>query len=593
MADDEQFSLCWNNFNTNLSAGFHESLCRGDLVDVSLAAEGHIVKAHRLVLSVCSPFFRKMFTQMPSNTHAIVFLNNVSHSALKDLIQFMYCGEVNVKQDALPAFISTAESLQIKGLTDNDPAPQPPQEPSPPPPAAPNVQQQAPAQRVQRQQPRASARYKIETVDDGLGDDNKGTTQIVIQTTAAPQATIVQQPQQQQQQQQQASQIQTQQQLQTGTTTTATLVSTNKRSAPRSSLTTSSSSGVKRSKTSVSANVIDPLDSATETGTTTTTTQQLVPQQITVQTTVVSAAESKLHQQQQVRQQQQEEAEYIDLPMELPTKSEPDYSEDHGDAAGDGEGTYVEDDAYGDMRYDDSYFTENEDAGNQSAANTSGGGVTATTSKAVVKQNYSDSSFVDTSADQGNTEAQGDEDIRFIRSQKKNAQLVFRDYIYNKKLTQANGQTTWRCADVLKLRCKAVVITKNGSFIDARRQHNHQSHASRIGQRQLYKVEEELEEYIEICTSNPKISQYLGSSNISIMTAKDGKECKLFLPASEATEIEMQALVDAAEAEVEEEEEDEAEVRRTLQRDRERDARWQEEEDKRRGVLRIKHLSSN
>ncbi|KMZ02195.1 modifier of mdg4 isoform X13 [Drosophila simulans] len=401
MADDEQFSLCWNNFNTNLSAGFHESLCRGDLVDVSLAAEGQIVKAHRLVLSVCSPFFRKMFTQMPSNTHAIVFLNNVSHSALKDLIQFMYCGEVNVKQDALPAFISTAESLQIKGLTDNDPAPQPPQESSPPP-AAPHVQQQQiPAQRVQRQQPRASARYKIETVDDGLGDEKQGTTQIVIQTTAAPQATIVQQPQQA------AQQIQSQQ-LQTGTTTTATLVSTNKRSAQRSSLTpASSSAGVKRSKTSTSANVMDPLDSTTETGTT--TTAQLVPQQITVQTSVVSAAEAKLHQQspQQVRQ---EEAEYIDLPMELPTKSEPDYSEDHGDAAGDAEGTYVEDDTYGDMRYDDSYFTENEDAGNQTAANTSGGGVTATTSKAVVKQqsqNYSESSFVDTSGDQGNTEAQG------------------------------------------------------------------------------------------------------------------------------------------------------------------------------------------
>ncbi|XP_016953876.1 modifier of mdg4 isoform X3 [Drosophila biarmipes] len=591
MADDEQFSLCWNNFNTNLSAGFHESLCRGDLVDVSLAAEGHIVKAHRLVLSVCSPFFRKMFTQMPSNTHAIVFLNNVSHSALKDLIQFMYCGEVNVKQDALPAFISTAESLQIKGLTDNDPAPQPPQEPSPPP-AAPHVQQQQiPAQRVQRQQPRASARYKIETVDDGLGDEAKGTTQIVIQTTAAPQATIVQQ--QQPQQQQATQQIQSQQQLHTGTTTTATLVSTNKRSAQRSSLTTGApSAGVKRSKSSVSANVMDPLDSATETGTTTTT--QLVPQQITVQTAVVSATEAKLHQQtQQVRhqqpQQQQEEAEYIDLPMELPTKSEPDYSEDHGDAAGDGEGTYVEDDAYGDMRYDDSYFTENEDAGNQAAANTSGGGVTATTSKAVVKQqsqNYSDSSFVDTSADQGNTEAQ-DTEISFIRSQKKNAQLVYRDYIYNKKLTQANGQTTWRCADVLKLRCKAVVITRNGSFVDARRQHNHESHASRIGQRQLYKVEQELEEYIEICTSNPKISQYLGSSNI-IVTAKDGKDCKLFLPAAEATEIEMQALVDAAEEE--EELLAEAEDHRVQQRDREREARWQEEEAKRRSLLKTKPL---
>ncbi|KAH8278538.1 hypothetical protein KR018_004716 [Drosophila ironensis] len=393
MADDEQFSLCWNNFNTNLSAGFHESLCRGDLVDVSLAAEGQIVKAHRLVLSVCSPFFRKMFTQMPANHHAIVFLNNVSHSALKDLIQFMYCGEVNVKQDALPAFISTAESLQIKGLTDNDPAPQPPQEPSPPP-AAPHVQQVA-SQRVQRQQPRSAARFKIETVDDGLVDEDKGTTQIVIQTTTAPQATIIQQ-----QPQQQAAQLQTQQ-LQTATTTTATLVSTNKRSAQRSSLNQSSGAS-KRQKSTASANVIDTLDS--ETGTTTTAT---APQILPI--TVVSATD-KLPQTQvrQQQQQQQEEAEYIDLPMEIPTKSEPDYSEDHGDAGGDGDGTYVEDDAYGDMRYDDSYFTENEDAGNQAAANTSTGSGAATTSKAVVKQSqsYSDSSFVDASADQGNAEAQ-------------------------------------------------------------------------------------------------------------------------------------------------------------------------------------------
>ncbi|KMZ02180.1 modifier of mdg4 isoform X4 [Drosophila simulans] len=477
MADDEQFSLCWNNFNTNLSAGFHESLCRGDLVDVSLAAEGQIVKAHRLVLSVCSPFFRKMFTQMPSNTHAIVFLNNVSHSALKDLIQFMYCGEVNVKQDALPAFISTAESLQIKGLTDNDPAPQPPQESSPPP-AAPHVQQQQiPAQRVQRQQPRASARYKIETVDDGLGDEKQGTTQIVIQTTAAPQATIVQQPQQA------AQQIQSQQ-LQTGTTTTATLVSTNKRSAQRSSLTpASSSAGVKRSKTSTSANVMDPLDSTTETGTT--TTAQLVPQQITVQTSVVSAAEAKLHQQspQQVRQ---EEAEYIDLPMELPTKSEPDYSEDHGDAAGDAEGTYVEDDTYGDMRYDDSYFTENEDAGNQTAANTSGGGVTATTSKAVVKQqsqNYSESSFVDTSGDQGNTEAQDDE-LVFIESPWSTPCLVLNGYMYNCHSRKSNKQY-WRCHNYSKkvheMRCRSRCVLENGRLKSVTGGlHNHQPHTEKI-----------------------------------------------------------------------------------------------------------------
>ncbi|XP_003736335.2 modifier of mdg4-like isoform X10 [Drosophila pseudoobscura] len=484
MADDEQFSLCWNNFNTNLSAGFHESLIRGDLVDVSLVAEGQIVKAHRLVLSVCSPLFRKMFTNMPLNTHAFVYLNNVSHSALKDLIQFMYCGEVNVKQDALPAFISTAESLQIKGLTDNDPAPPPPQEPSPPPAPAPIVQQQppqpVPAQRVQRQQPRASARYKIETVDDGLGDDNKGTTQIVIQTSA-PQA-IVQQAQQQQQH------IQTQQ-MQTGTTTTATLVSTNKRAAQRSSLT----GGVKRSKTTAttaSANIIDPLDSGAETATT--STAQLVPQQITVQT--VSAAESKLHPQQlrqqaQQQQQQQEEAEYIDLPMELPTKAEPEYSEDHGDAAGDGDATYVEDDTYGDMRYDDSYFTENEDAGPQAPANTSGNSATATTSKAVVKtQTYSDSSFVDTSADPGNTEAQvvlandevpNPEDVLvFFTQSLRGRPAIMANGIRFLIMSENKKKILWRCSSMAtkKLKCPARITMLKESppkFIIAKAEHMH------------------------------------------------------------------------------------------------------------------------
>ncbi|XP_064550540.1 modifier of mdg4 isoform X15 [Drosophila montana] len=481
MADDEQFSLCWNNFNTNLSAGFHESLCRGDLVDVSLAAEGQIVKAHRLVLSVCSPFFRKMFTQMPSNTHAIVFLNNVSHSALKDLIQFMYCGEVNVKQDALPAFISTAESLQIKGLTDNDPAPQPPQEPTPPP-AAPHVQQQqqqVPAQRVQRQQPRASARYKIETVDDVLGDE-KGTTQIVIQTTAAPQATIVQQQPTQQQQQH----IQTQQ-LQTATTTTATLVSTNKRTAQRSSLV--GSGAVKRSKTST-ANVIDPLESATETVAAGTTTTQLAPpQQITVQTTVV-ASEAKVRQQQQQQQQAvaQEEAEYIDLPMELPTKSEPDYSEEHAEVAGDGDTAYVEDDTYGDMRYDDSYFTENEDAtGAQAAGNTSTTSVAAaTTSKAVVKQqsqSYSDSSFVDTGAEQSNTEAQGvmqsiralfedkntSTNIQYTTTQRGRIMLIYNGYRYVVN-RQSLKNVFWRCSRYVKHCCRATLVTSKVNDVTLR-----------------------------------------------------------------------------------------------------------------------------
>ncbi|KAM3967020.1 mod(mdg4)-heS00531 isoform 1-T1 [Aphomia sociella] len=118
MASDEQFSLCWNNFHANMSAGFHGLLSRGDLVDVTLAAEGRLLQAHKLVLSVCSPYFQEMFKMNPTH-HPIVFLKDVSHSALRDLLQFMYQGEVNVKQEELASFISTAEQLQVKGLTGN------------------------------------------------------------------------------------------------------------------------------------------------------------------------------------------------------------------------------------------------------------------------------------------------------------------------------------------------------------------------------------------------------------------------------------------------------------------------------------------
>lgn len=118
MAEEDQFSLCWNNFNNNLTDGFSRALSAGDFVDVTLAAEGNLLKAHKLVLSAASPYFRNILSQVPTNQPAFIFLKDVTHSTLKDLVQFMYCGEVTVKQDQLPSFISIAEALQISGLTE-------------------------------------------------------------------------------------------------------------------------------------------------------------------------------------------------------------------------------------------------------------------------------------------------------------------------------------------------------------------------------------------------------------------------------------------------------------------------------------------
>lgn len=112
----EQFSLCWDNFHSNMSTGLSSLLKSEDLVDVTLAAEGRYLKAHKMVLSVCSPYFRELFQVNPCQ-HPIVFLKDVSFSALNNLLEFMYQGEVKVSQDDLGTFIKTAEALKIKGLT--------------------------------------------------------------------------------------------------------------------------------------------------------------------------------------------------------------------------------------------------------------------------------------------------------------------------------------------------------------------------------------------------------------------------------------------------------------------------------------------
>ncbi|XP_066256703.1 protein tramtrack, beta isoform-like isoform X12 [Euwallacea similis] len=112
----EQFSLCWDNFHKNMSSGMNSLLESGDLVDVTLAVEGKFLKAHKMVLSVCSPYFKELFKTNPCQ-HPIVFMKDVSYVAISDLLQFMYQGEVQVSQDNLTTFIKTAEALQIKGLT--------------------------------------------------------------------------------------------------------------------------------------------------------------------------------------------------------------------------------------------------------------------------------------------------------------------------------------------------------------------------------------------------------------------------------------------------------------------------------------------
>lgn len=67
----DQFSLRWNNFTNNLTSGFMSHLSDKDLVDVTLAVDGQLLQAHKLVLSVCSPYFKDIFKVRPPSTPVV------------------------------------------------------------------------------------------------------------------------------------------------------------------------------------------------------------------------------------------------------------------------------------------------------------------------------------------------------------------------------------------------------------------------------------------------------------------------------------------------------------------------------------------
>ena len=86
------------------------------LTDVTLATETKQFKAHKLILSACSPYFRNLFISNPCK-HPTVFFKDISEEQMALLMEYMYKGKISVKQSELENVLRTASSLQIHGLT--------------------------------------------------------------------------------------------------------------------------------------------------------------------------------------------------------------------------------------------------------------------------------------------------------------------------------------------------------------------------------------------------------------------------------------------------------------------------------------------
>ena len=113
---NEKFCLRWNDFESNINIAFRELRDDKDFFDVTLACDDEQIQAHKMILSACSPFFRNILRRNP-HTHPLLYLKGVKYTDLQSVLNFMYHGEVNIKQEELNSFLAVAEDLRVKGLT--------------------------------------------------------------------------------------------------------------------------------------------------------------------------------------------------------------------------------------------------------------------------------------------------------------------------------------------------------------------------------------------------------------------------------------------------------------------------------------------
>jgi len=115
----DQFCLKWNNYQASLTNAFKSLLEKEDFVDVTLSAGGKTLRAHKVVLSACSSYFKQLLRGISSWQHPVLVMRDVPFVDLYTILEFIYMGEVNVAQSHLTSFLKTAELLQIKGLAEN------------------------------------------------------------------------------------------------------------------------------------------------------------------------------------------------------------------------------------------------------------------------------------------------------------------------------------------------------------------------------------------------------------------------------------------------------------------------------------------
>ena len=77
----------------------HEMLMPNKLTVVTLVCDDRKqFKAHKVVLSACSSFFKNILHDLPENS-SVIYLTGIQHQEMESILEFMYLGVATFNQE--------------------------------------------------------------------------------------------------------------------------------------------------------------------------------------------------------------------------------------------------------------------------------------------------------------------------------------------------------------------------------------------------------------------------------------------------------------------------------------------------------------
>ena len=116
-------NLTWPNFSDHVKDVFQDVMTSADFTDVTIVCDDQEqFRAHKLVLSACSPVFKRIISCL-STKDAVIYMKGVMHKEMKSILEFIYLGQSTFYEDRLEDFLKVARELDIKEISENRKSP--------------------------------------------------------------------------------------------------------------------------------------------------------------------------------------------------------------------------------------------------------------------------------------------------------------------------------------------------------------------------------------------------------------------------------------------------------------------------------------